>query len=567
MGPQTKKMCLVWFLLLLVPKTGPGQEAREATPVGKPAAGRPREADALRSEVSRFRRMMDSDDEFQRFTGMVGIQAMRLPTALGVPVFLELLDQRSVRSDSQLCSLVVLSLERYGPEAKAAVPKLMSLFEDAKADRVLRQLALRVVAKIDPGRPDLLPLLADNIDPASGRIDHTLAVLDALARYGRKANSALARVEKYLNDVDPEVAFHAYRAFGQILALPNPPLEELLKNEEFRPNGKDRGYAALVAVQSYGRSAKAVAPAIVRALNNDHPAYYRAMLIETLGVLRPCDAESAQALLEVIALEGEFFQRRAAAALESLVDPGCAALIPVLAEAVTHPVAAVRLAAVQALRRYGKMAAPALPGVIAGIKECDGETPMPLFIGYLDLLRSMGKDAARAGASLVAQLPERSALYKGRNATFVHAMRSYVLVTLADIGVPKTALPFVLDGLNNTAPGAVHAYAAAARAAGALGPGAREAVPGLLRALSKDFYDPPLSLRTFDDLLSHLSVGQAETSARIEAIRALAKVGNDAKEALPLLRRLARERPDRPDGSPELGPEAEKAIRAIQGSE
>ena len=47
-------------------------------------------------------------------------------------------------------------------------------------------------------------------------------------------------------------------------------------------------------------------------------------------------------------------------------------------------------------------------------------------------------------------LSERSHLYRNREKGWVHPLRAYILVTLADIGVPAGAKPYILDFLTNS---------------------------------------------------------------------------------------------------------------------
>jgi hypothetical protein len=133
--------------------------------------------------------------------------------------------------------------------------------------------------------------------------------------------------------------------------------------------------------------------------------------------------------------------------------------------------------------------------------------------------------------------------------------RPLLFAILCRIGVPATALPLIREELLSAD---YHLFAGAARAAGMLGPRARFLVPLLLPALRPGFPDHELS-DTFGD--SYVGI----TSARKEAIQALAKIGPDTN-AIPLLSRIARGDTAfhlfslRRDGSQE---EARRALQAV----
>jgi hypothetical protein len=128
-------------------------------------------------------------------------------------------------------------------------------------------------------------------------------------------------------------------------------------------------------------------------------------------------------------------------------------------------------------------------------------------------------------------------------------------------------LPFVIDGLANTEDEMPYLFAAAARAAGALGPAAREAVPFLLRPLEGSIKD---TFITFAKFGSHSAGGRDYTTCQIEALRALARMGEGAESAVPVIKQfLGRELPRYDDASrlqraPNLGTEARTALAAIE---
>jgi protein SCO1 len=161
----------------------------------------------------------------------------------------------------------------------------------------------------------------------------------------------------------------------------------------------------------------------------------------------------------------------------------------------------------------------------------DGSTDERVVARELDLLRARGVEARAEAPALAALLREQSALYRGRGPNETARLRGYFFATLADIGPPPEALPFIMAELAHGHRAAL--LAAAARAAGAAGPSARPALPHLLRILSPSFHDDQVCLTRYNASPPFAD----STTARLEAVRALGRIG--ARDALPALRELS----------------------------
>jgi hypothetical protein len=505
----------------------------------------------------------DATKPFDRTVALTRLEGLRLLPATGVPVYVKLLDHKAIRSELLLYDQVTRALAKYGPAAKEAVPKLLADTRDKKLDRAAAQCAFRAMLKIDPRHPDVLPLLIQNLDSANGQNSHTQIICDALGESGPAAAKALPELEKILDDTETSVAAAAYRAIGRIRNLPRPSLEELEKQNEIDWKARDGGFAVLAAIEEAGPKARFAVPWLLKALNEEHPKYQQAAVMEALGRTKPLDPRAVEALFDGLTSDDDVITKAASVALDLIARQRAAGLLPAYIEGLRHPLAKVRTVAALELRYYGRAAKPALTEVIEGIKQADAMTPYKLYVAFLDILRELGPDGAKAADTLTSQLSERSAIFKGRNKDLVHQLRRYIFATLADVGGSKKALPAILDGLKNSDPRYVDVYAAAARAAGALGAEGRDAIPGLLLALKADFRDHAVSFQSFDT--PHLVQTIGATSGRIEAIRALARMGPAAREALPLLTRLAGEKPTTDDQVPPWDGEARKAIKAIEG--
>lgn len=188
-----------------------------------------------------------------------------------------------------------------------------------------------------------------------------------------------------------------------------------------------------------------------------------------------------------------------------------------------------------------------LPLLASLLLSFDGATDERIVARELDRLR--GRGVAAEAAALVALLPEQSPLYRGRGPAEAARLRGYVFAALADVGTPAEAIPFVVAELAHEH--RVYLLAAAARAAGAAGPAARQAVPHLLRILSPSFHDDQISLSEYNAAPPL----RDPTTARLEAVRALGRIG--ARDALPVLRELAA-------SSSSLQQEAQRAVWMIE---
>ncbi len=211
-----------------------------------------------------------------------------------------------------------------------------------------------------------------------------------------------------------------------------------------------------------------------------------------------------------------------------------------------------------------EVAAARPPASSVTLSRCDGSTPAATVAAHLEALRP--ESASAALPVLLALLPERAPLYRERDRPEVERLRAFLLATLARLGPPPEVAPFVLAELE----GAKNAYsfAAAARAPGALGgrlgAQADAAVLSLLRALAPEFHDDLISL----DRYSPEFPPEEVTTAALEAVRALARMGGAARPALPRLRELAEAERATPAGpGAVLGPAARQALAALGGAE
>ncbi|HSL81986.1 MAG TPA: SCO family protein, partial [Thermoanaerobaculia bacterium] len=198
---------------------------------------------------------------------------------------------------------------------------------------------------------------------------------------------------------------------------------------------------------------------------------------------------------------------------------------------------------------------PVPEGILA---FADGATSEAELTAALRALADRGRGGAGAGPALVALLAENADLYRGRGPREAIRLRACLLATLADVGPPPEALPKVLADL-------AHGHwpllqAAAARAAGALGAGGTPAVPYLVDVLQPDTKDDRVPARLCGEEGS-----PGRTTARLEAVRALARIGPAARSAVPMLEAIVGGGGDGYfSGMDDLRAAAEDALRVLR---
>lgn len=500
----------------------------------------------------------DADDLYVSYL----FRAYRLPDEVGVPILVKLFDHPSDQVKGR--AIQILQYRYPGSEtAAAAVPKLVALLKDAKREWWVRERAANALSVV--GKPDeVVPELVASLESKGADEPVNVGSLEALGRLGPKAAKALPTVRKHLSDRHPQVQRTAYLALGTIMNPPARSPDELKALTVIDWKADDAGIATHRPLQQLGAKGAFAAPALLKTLEAKPPVYARAAVLETLGRVGG-GADAAKVLLAALParwggpgdpLEEKFLSDRAAEALSVWPISDTGAVQP-LADALAHTDPVVRFQAAKTLRRFGPDAKPAVAALVTALKDAKGEND-PYEVGmYLSALRAVGPGAKDAGGELVKLLEVRSPLYTGREMFWVHFLRAYTLVTLADIGVPDAAKPHILDLLANSDARGAHGYAAAARAHR---PEWTEGLAGLQRALKPDFPDFPMCFADFG-----MALGTEDSSCRLESLRALARMGPTAKAALPDITRLTTAPHDPISPGPPCREEAEKAVQAVQG--
>lgn len=169
----------------------------------------------------------------------------------------------------------------------------------------------------------------------------------------------------------------------------------------------------------------------------------------------------------------------------------------------------------------------------------------------VELVEAVKREPARRDC-LTELLAERNPLYAARGTNTTVRMRGYVLAAFEEVGLPETALPYVLEELESGR----HAYAvaAAAKALRGLDRPTGSVLPFLLKAIH--------NIRYLDDALSFAT---GRTTAMEELMKTFAWLGGEARPALSTLEELHADRGSLSERARAILADLLPALRAAPG--
>ncbi len=476
----------------------------------------------------------------------------QLPPEEVAPVYADLLRQ----PDPQVRSAALYGLSLCGSAALPFLVRIIECYEDQEDEVSWRAVA--AIASLGEGAQPAVRPLMERLQRVDDTRRQRRAAVVALGRIGPPASEAIPLLEGELENSESATALEAFRAIG---AIRNEPALDA----SFAARGSDvflgrDGFRAFQSLRE-GRLASGDAVEVLDALLRlEPPAPVAILALELMGSFSSGSPDIIELLLDWIASPDDLVAQSATAALAKspMTDAGA---MEFLVRELNASQARKASAAATALARFGPKASPFVPAVMDVLRECTGETDYELVGAYLDILRAIGSDAAIAAPLLASLLPEDSPIYDGRSPHFAKSIRKYLLVTLADVGITSQAIPAIVDLLANS--GQAVMIAAGARAAGALRAKQEMVIPYLLKVLELD----DLAIGTSLDGIATrvLRPGPHLTSAYLEAIRALARMGPAAKEAVPVLRWRAQDPANPSPFYPRYQEEAAQAAAVISG--
>lgn len=183
----------------------------------------------------------------------------------------------------------------------------------------------------------------------------------------------------------------------------------------------------------------------------------------------------------------------------------------------------------------------------------DKDTPDDLVAVFVESVNDLP-----GAADLAALLPEEHPIYQGRGTNQTARIRGYIMAAFARTGLPETALPFVLDELEN----GIEAYLTAAAAIALRGSAPSVLyVPYLFKAVRNIQYrDDSL---TFDCYKPEWPLSNS-TTALVEIFRTFAWLGDEGSAALARLKDLSAK--DEHNFSNRIRAEIDAAIAAIESA-
>ena len=158
--------------------------------------------------------------------------------------------------------------------------------------------------------------------------------------------------------------------------------------------------------------------------------------------------------------------------------------------------------------------------IVLALQQANGSTDEREVAKHLEALRVIGVKASSVVESVAELLNESSPLYRDRDKHEVMRLRAYVFVVLSEIGIPSSALPLIVDALANSDDEMGYYFAAAARAAGTLGPRARPLIPHLCKGMQRYYHRDEFSLERYNPNYPQ----EEATTVQAEAITALARI-------------------------------------------
>ncbi len=380
-------------------------------------------------------------------------------------------------------------------------------------------------------------------DVLTPRIVETLARELAAQRHGNLVDEALAkglgalgpRAADRAADIETalaatpfkEVKMRAFIALSEVVpADPSADAATLIgKLESPRAGTRARAYGQLAGLGR--KAAAAIEPLLAISARPDAEIYDRVVALRTATRIAPAHERVLDACIAALEGEDPLLRGTAAAGFDLLerkhARAAGARLIELLKTARTHR---AQIAALDTLRRLAPTSPTLIAAEIEALKSATGATDQMFIHELIETLRAAGpaaKDAAPVIASLLAPAP---AILEGRGETDRDYLRGHALVAIAELGIPDDAADEVLASLEGAHPRVV--LCASLRAIGALGAKGAVAVPELIEIVKGSAPGLPSMLPFLHD-----------SFPRLEAIRALGRIGPAARAAIPALRKLA----------------------------
>lgn len=419
------------------------------------------------------------------------------------------------------------ALGSIGAEARAAEGPLKAALKDR--DGHVRVAAAEALWEITSQPESAVPVLIAALKDADADVRSCAA--GALERIGPEAKAAGPALIEATKDKEQFVRYSAVQTLGAIrpeLKSVVPALAAALKDEDHYVRAQ-----AADALSRYGSAAQSAVPALVAALK-DESDYVRWQSASALGEIGPAAAKAVPALIEMLRHDTYETARCSAAEALGSIDAEGRTAVTALIEGLRDPSAYVRRSSAFGLRKIGSNAKGALPALRVALKDND--------VG----VRVAAAEAAwKAGCDPETVVPVLAEALTNKN----WLVQMWAANAVRTVGpAAKTVIPRLIVVFRDDTH---YAQNSAARALGALGPEAVAAVPALVEKLRTKEGSDPVAVDAAEALwninrdarsIPALTKLLAVEDCRVPAAEALGRIGSAAREAVPALRELTKNR-------------------------
>ena len=301
---------------------------------------------------------------FSRRQAAITLGRIGEPAAEAVPVLIRLLDERGETADEATELWALKALARFGPVAESVAPIVVKILNDETEDEFPRIAAIETLGRIGPQRAEVLPALigvirlvlqSPDVEDHAPEMQRAVAAAEMLELFGGNAASAVPVLIQSARSRSLLLRRSAANTLGLIGPAADPAIPTLVDLLLFDESEEVRDLAA----RALGRIGSASEPPLVQLLT-DEDIGVRVRAAQAFAEMRAV-APASQDALQTAAEQDD--PRVAVAALASLWKSAgdAASVIPGALQLLAHPDREVRMRAAELLEALGPAAAPALP--------------------------------------------------------------------------------------------------------------------------------------------------------------------------------------------------------------
>jgi HEAT repeat protein len=210
------------------------------------------------------------------------------------------------------------TLNALGDKARLALPQLLKVLSDKKADRIPRIYAARIAGRFETDAGTTIPALLSVCTDKEAPVNVREAAADALGRLGTAAEEVAEHLAKIVQTKEEKAELRrtAVVALGKVggkAAVAWPALKVAIKDAD---NGLR--YQAIRLAGSLGKEEKMIVTSLAEAALKDENVENRLAAIQELGQLGSVAADAAPALVQLAADSRGSIREAAADALKKI---------------------------------------------------------------------------------------------------------------------------------------------------------------------------------------------------------------------------------------------------------